>query len=283
MRMRNTLAMALTFAATQVVAQVAPVEDLGGGYQSTRQSSQRQPVAAPAAPAPAPANQAVIDLHYEVQSMRDEIRQLRGIVEEQANELRELRQRQMDDYQDLDRRLSARSDAAPVRPASPAPSFGSQPPQQQSQVQTQSQSPGYTTSTLPPGLTPASNPADEQAEQQAYTASYNLLKARKIDEAVAGFKKQVAKYPNGKFTANAYYWLGEIHLLQNNLPEAENAFAMVTTNFPAHRKAADASFKLAKVYHQQGKTDQAKVLLQKVASGNSSAAPLAQAYLSDNF
>jgi tol-pal system protein YbgF len=283
--MHKSVVTLISLVVAPVWAQVAPVEDLGS--TSSRQVS--RPVntgAITAAPAPAPAapNQALVDLHYEVQSMRDEMRQLRGMVEEQGNELRQLRQRQMDDYQDLDRRMGAMTAGAatstgsgPIQAnRSPAPSA----PADSGTTFETSPSPSATTT---PAFKPVQNPADEQAEYQTYTNNYNLLKARKIDEAVAGFKNQVAKYPSGKYTANAYYWLGEIHLLQNNLPEAEKAFAQVTNNFPAHRKAADAAFKLGKVYHQQGKNDQARAVLEKVAGGSSTAASLAQAYLSENF
>jgi tol-pal system protein YbgF len=134
-----------------------------------------------------------------------------------------------------------------------------------------------------PAVDPAPPASDSPGEYEAYTANYNLLKARKIDEAVAGFKTQVVKFPNGKYTANSYYWLGEIYLLQNNLEEAEAAFSAVTTRFPAHRKSPDAKFKLARVYHLKGDNGKAQSLLTEVAGTNSSAAALARAYLAENF
>jgi len=285
--MRKSLGLIAMVVCGQVVAAGAPVEELSNnGYRSASQAA--APAVAPQAP-----NQALIDLHYDLQGLRDEVRQLRGIVEEQANELRELRQRQMDDYQDLDRRLSARQDGSSPTPSiSSGAGMGASPAVSESQQSAQGANSGSFYSATAPsaggsdvssGVGQVQQQGDEQAEAQAYNATYNLLKARKIDEAVAGFTNLVAKYPNGKYTANAYYWLGEIYLLQNNLPQAENAFAMVTQNFPIHRKAADASFKLGKVYHQMGQTDKARNLLQQVANGNSSAAPLARAYLSDNF
>lgn len=289
--MRKSLGLIAAVVCGQVMAAGAPVEELSNnGYRPASQAAAPAPQAAP--------NQALIDLHYDLQGLRDEVRQLRGIVEEQANELRELRQRQMDDYQDLDRRLSARQDSSPAPMSSTqfGQGSGSAPGgvnsgQQSSQggFETVDTDSFYSSPAAPAdngynGAAQTQNQQqDDQSEAQAYTATYNLLKARKIDEAVAGFTNLVAKYPNGKYTANAYYWLGEIHLLQNNLPEAEKAFSMVTRNFPIHRKAADATFKLGKVYHQMGQADKARNLLQQVANGNSSAAPLARAYLNDNF
>ena len=42
-----------------------------------------------------------------MQSLRDEVRELRGVVDEMSFQLRELKQQQLDDYLDLDRRIGA--------------------------------------------------------------------------------------------------------------------------------------------------------------------------------
>ena len=268
--MRKLMGFAIFLSAATAQAAGAPVEERGPDF-----SVQSQTAAAPQRVAQGGANQAVVDLHYDIQQLREEVRQLRGTVEEQAHELRQLRQRQMDDYQDLDRRISGGGGGGgtPVAAGSSAATAG--------------QSPASAQNDLDSSFAPAGNsgqePAEDPGELAAYTETYNLLKARKIDEAVAGFRNLVAKYPNGKYTANSYYWLGEIYLLQNNLPEAEKAFGTVTVNFPAHRKAPDAMFKLGRVYHLQGQNDKARELLGKVAAGNSNAASLARAYLNENF
>ena len=53
--------------------------------------------------------------------------------------------------------------------------------------------------------------------------------------------------------------------------------------YPAHRKMLDASFKLGKVYHLQGKNEKAKALLAKVAATKGSVGKLAGDYLKANF
>ena len=260
----------------------APVEDLGAGASPlprTPASVQAQAAAQPQS------NQALVDLYYEVQSLRDEIRELRGVVEEQANELRQLQQRQMDDFQDLDRRISngalANADTGEGSTRIPPSQSGggSTPstavtPGQSAESRTSSSSMSEPSSTVS---------LASDGDYKAYITNYNLIKARKIDEAIAGFNVFIAKFPNSQYTANSYYWLGEIYLLQNNLAEAETAFATVIQKYPAHRKALDAKFKLAKVYHLQGDNERAKVVLGEVANTNSSAAALAKAYLADNF
>ncbi|MGD9661612.1 MAG: tol-pal system protein YbgF [Porticoccaceae bacterium] len=269
---QRLVGISLILVSALVNAAGAPVEEIGPDFSSYPQQAAPQPQAAQPKATAGGSNQAVIDLHYEMQSLREEVRTLRGMVEEQAHDLRELRQRQLDDYQDLDRRLGGGAAADSSNASAPSPDM---PTMQAASPEVSEPAPEFAS-----GQDSAN---DDAGEYEAYTQTYNLLKARKIDEAVAGFKTLVAKYPNGKYTANSHYWLGEIYLLQNNLPEAEKAFGAVTVSFPAHRKAPDAMFKLAKVYHLQGQNDRAKQLLTKVAAGNTSAASLAKAYLSENF
>lgn len=248
----------------------APVEELGSRAPEMNGSSSRGPASAGAA---SPQNQAVVDLYFEVQALQEEVRELRGIVEEQANEIRQLRQRQMDDYQDLDSRISGATGSGLVPQASPG---------QGPAVSTTPTQPSISRD-IPAVAEPGDTAGGMEGDYEAYTATYNLLKARKIDEAAAGFTVFVAKFPNSPYTPNAYYWLGEIYLLQNNLNEAAKAFSMVTNKFPAHRKALDAKFKLAKVYHLMGENEKSRALLNEVAATNSSAAALAKAYLNENF
>ncbi len=270
----------------------APVEELGAGQPVPGFSSVApgRPAAVAAQP---PANQALTDLHFELQSMREEVRELRGIIEEQGNELQQLRQRQLDDYQDLDSRISGGGSAAsngqtPAMSQMPTmsqpssqPSMATEPDSSEFDTPIDSGQPMDNGSFSP--VAAGGPTGGDTGDYDAYISTYNLLKAKKIDEAVAGFKVFVAKFPNSQYTANAYYWLGEIYLLQNNLPESASAFANVAQKFPAHRKAEDSKFKLAKVYHLQGQNDKAKKLLAEVASSNSSAASLARAYLDENF
>jgi tol-pal system protein YbgF len=110
-----------------------------------------------------------------------------------------------------------------------------------------------------------------------------LLKKRDFDGAVLAFKRHVIDYPNSPYIANAYYWLGEIYLLQGQDELARKAFALVVEQYPAHGKAPDANFKLGKIYHQLGEDERARALLETAAKGAGGAANKAQSYLKNNF
>jgi len=228
------------------------------------------------------ASQGATNVYLQLQEMSYEMRELRGMVEELNHEVQRLRQRQIDDYQDLDSRMSG----------VPAVSSGTSTP------------PGSGAASLPPAATleldplvgmadsgsdgqsvPAQplDPVNEGTELDSYSAAYDLLKERRIDDSTAAFLAHLQHYPRGQYAANAHYWLGEIHLLQNDLSAAETSFATVVNEFASDRKVPDALFKLGRVYHLQGQNEKAREALTRVAATNTSAAALARAYLQDNF
>lgn len=222
------------------------------------------------------------DTFSRMQMMQEEISSLRGAVEELTHELEKLKKRQQDDYQDLDSRLSAAPGSAPgeLPPRATAPPAANA--DEIDPILAAAEGGGYgVDDALPqPG---APGPDASGNELRSYTAAYDLLKDRKIDQAVMAFTAHLQQYPTGKYAANAHYWLGEIYLLQNKLGAAETSFATVVNNFTTDRKAPDAMFKLGRVYHLQGQTAKAKAILERAVNTNSSASALAKAYLQENF
>ena len=248
-----------------------PVEELGGGAGARTTSSTVSPTATQVGTRNAVASSASNDPYYRLQILQEEVRQLRGMLEEQANEITLLKKRQQEDYIDLDRRLSSSSRINVVPNPSPTGVSG---------VTTVGTSPQLKpTSTSPTAgvIKPPTNTGS--GEQAAYKQAYGFLKARKIPDAKNALKKFLLNYPQGLYAANAHYWLGEVHLLESELPEAAIEFLAVVEQYPGHRKVNDATFKLGKVYHLQNQPEKAKVLLQQIAKGSDSSARLAQDYL----
>ncbi len=216
-------------------------------------------------------------IHMQLQEMQYEIRELRGMVEELSHEVRRLRQRQIDDYQDLDSRLSGMpADSPAPRAATPAPA----PPAVVDPLLEAARTGSGAGQTTPP---PAADGAAAEREMDSYNTAYELLGNRQIEESIEAFKAHLQRYPDGRYAPNAHYWLGEIYLLQNDLSAAEEAFSTVVNDFADDRKAPDAMFKLGRVYHLQGREGQARQMMNRVATTDSSAAALARAYLQENF
>lgn len=264
------ISLALQTLSGNVVAQAVPVVDLSAPAAATQQQAQK-PVSVQSAQPVA----AVGDSYYQSQMLQEEVRELRGLVEELSYELQRVKQRQMDDYLDLDRRLSAvQSGKAPA-------DFGAQSDDlQASDVPSNTLQEGDAAAQDSPAV-PASN-AEEIAQSYAQ-ASNLLLKQRDINAAALAFKQHVIDYPGSPYIANAYYWLGEIYLLQGQDEMARQAFTLVVEQHPNHSKALDATFKLGKIYHQLGENERARELLERAAKGTGGAASKAQSYLKNNF
>ena len=247
-----SLMLAITVAPARAAA---PVAKIGAGSVS---QATRTVVQSPAA------SSSQVDTYYLLQSLRDELRVLRGMLEEQGHAIRQLKQRQVDDYLDLDRRLSGLSVGAvsstKAAPAGPV-SAGDK----------------------PVSPTPRVAVSAGDGEKAAYDKAYGILKSGQIEPAKQAFIAYIAKYPRGRYLANGQYWLGEIYMLDNQLEEAREAFSVVVEQFPAHRKVLDASFKLGKVYYLLGDKAKAKALLSSVAATKGSAGKLAADYLKANF
>ena len=250
----------------------APVSEIGSPSQPTTTA-----VVVPPLPAVQPQTPGA-DAHYQMQVLQDEVRTLRGMVEELSNEIRQLKKRQMDDYIDLDRRLSilvtGGGQGSPVAVNDSGASGAG----------TSIKAAGSGNKSNVPSGQPSLPSSSQDAEQHdQYNSAYNQLKAGNVADAVKQFKAHIAKYPNGRYVANAHYWLGEIYVMQNELELARQSFATVLERYPAHRKAPDSTFKLGQVYFMMGNKVKAKELLEKAAAGNDNAARLARSYLSENF
>lgn len=208
-------------------------------------------------------------LYYQLQTLQQEVMELRGLVEEQAHELQRLKQQRLDDYLDLDRRVSALTTGGAST---------------QSNTPTPSTAPVSTLDNRSSAVAPLADPVmTDASESVMYNAAYDLLKQRKIDESIVAFESHLQAYPRGEYAGNSYYWLGEIYLLKDDLPQAEKWFGDLLREFPDSRKVYDAQFKLGRVYHLQGRDDRARELLNIVAASTSEASRLARQYLSENF
>ncbi|WP_049722077.1 YbgF trimerization domain-containing protein [Gilvimarinus polysaccharolyticus] len=217
------------------------------------------------------------ELYYQLQALQQEVMSLRGLVEEQTFELKKLKQQRMDDYLDLDRRVSALTTGASGG-TSTAPRMTYEPSADNTLAPRVDVAAGTEGEILAKPVTSAN-----ASESEVYGAAYDLLRQREVDASIAAFKDHLARYPNGEYTGNSYYWLGEIYLLKNDLPSAQQWFGDLLRVFPSSRKVPDAQFKLGKVYHLQGQEERAKELLSIVAASNSDASRLAEQYLKENF
>jgi tol-pal system protein YbgF len=208
-------------------------------------------------------------LVYEFQALKQEIQTLRGQLEKQGYEIKRLKQQRLDDYLDLDKRLTAL---------------------------TEQQSPSAIDTPQKGSVTPAStvpatgiitNPVIAVNNEQS-KALYNdaidlLLNKQDYTGAQTKFSEYLKLYPNGQYTPNVYYWQGQILFAGSKKKEAADVFEKLITEYPTNLKVPDAKFKLARIYFDQGKKKQAKRILDQVATSDSDAALLAKSFISKNY
>lgn len=187
-----------------------------------------------------------------IQGLQQEVQELRGQLEVQAHDLKLLQQQQIAFYKDLDSRLSG--DVSSSKPSEPL--IGSKEPAPE-QLSTSK------TAALAPPVAPISraNPADEQI---SYLAAYELVKNKRYDEALNSMNLFVQKYPRGGYTANAYYWLGELYLLKKDYANAVEHFNLVLQQFPTSTKSAASMLKMGYAHAAMGNKPEAKKYLQQV-------------------
>lgn len=198
-------------------------------------------------------------LYMQFQQLQQEVATLRGMLEVQQNQLQQIEQTNLERYQALEQRTAQ---AAEQTTFTAEPTNSPQPTNQPTEQQT----------------APLAESADPAKEQEFYDAAFSLIRKRDFDTAQQAFSGFLRRYPNGQYAANAYYWLGEIHLVQEDFQAAGKAFATVIQNWPDHSKVADSMYKLADVERRMGQPERAKVILQQVTEQypRSSAAKLAQ-------
>lgn len=276
----SALVLGAVFICASTVQAQAPIIDASRPANNAPTNNATAP--APQATTPTSATPAAginqSEVFYQLQLLQQEVMQLRGLVEEQAFKLRQVKEENMERYINLDRRLAdfsknATAASASTRPAVPAATTRS------------------TSMPVPStaGRSPATTSA-QQGEKGLYDAAYGLVINKRFDEALEAFKRFLVDYPDGKYAPNSYYWMGELYqvIKPQDLDASRQAFAQLLNQYPAHSKAADAMYKLGKVHFLMGNKDKSRQWLDKVVatysgSTKSSAADKARQFISDNL
>lgn len=209
------------------------------------------------------------ELFYQLQLLQQEVMQLRGVVEEQAYLLKQVKEQNRERYIDLDRRLGEVASAPAV-----------------------AASDNNTVAALTAAVGGGSvlTVVAAAGEKEAYDAAYQLVTETRFDEALEAFKQFMVDFPQGKYTPNSYYWMGELYqvITPQDLEAARQSFTQLLDQYPTHVKVPDAMYKLGKVYFLKGDKNKARGLLEEVVSKynkgtNSSAADKARQFISANY
>lgn len=198
----------------------------------------------------------IADLTLELDELRTQLRELRGLYETQTHELESLKNRNRQVLADTDKRLrdlerkaapAAADNAADTSPNAPAPISAS------------------------------------TTEQQEYDAAFGLMKQGMYERAAKSFREFVAKYPSSELAGNAQYWTGEALYVVRNFKQSLQDFTKVIDVYPNSAKIPDALLKIGYVHHELGNLDKARQTLQQVISRypNTTSAKSAEKRLAD--
>jgi tol-pal system protein YbgF len=237
------------------------------------------PTAAPPAnTAATPSPNAVYELMGRLDKLQAEVQQLTGKVEEQGNQIAELKKSQTTMYSDFDQRLQSAE-----KGGSPGPSPAAQPTAEPApETPAASGAPETAGAELPPPpAEPEAKPANVVAtkpapkapevhasgdEKQAYQQAYASLRSGKTDQSIEQFKAYLSQYPTGGYADVSHYWLGEAYRVKLDNDSARQAFNTVLEKYPGSTKVADALLKLGYIEADQKNVAKAREYLTRVTS-----------------
>lgn len=203
-------------------------------------------------------------LQRKVEILQTEVQDLRGLVEEQSYLIQQLSEKQKTLYLDLDKRISGGTTASVPTDVTQVIRADSTSDISAANMATE------LASTIP------DNPVI-QNEAMSYKHAFNLIQAKDYTNAIKALENHLVQYPNGQYTPNVYYWLGEVSIVVKNYEQAAVNFHKVLDYYPLHAKASDSLLKLGFVSFEQGNLKEASQLFQDVQTRfpDSSAARLA--------
>ncbi|MCG7220565.1 YbgF trimerization domain-containing protein [Acinetobacter sp. AG3] len=208
------------------------------------------------------------DLIQKNQQLENQIRELRGKIEEQDHAIDQLNKELTNRYTDLDQRLELlnqklepESNQPEQAPAENAPVDSSTATDQTATAsKATTNSPAPTTAQNP--ATPANssnNTSDPVAlEKAAYTIALDAYKKGGAKQAIAPMQNFIKNYPNSIYTGNAYFWLAEFQLAIDppNYNEAKKNYEIVAAKFPNSSKAPRALYQLYSIAKDVNKNTQ---------------------------
>lgn len=118
-----------------------------------------------------------------------------------------------------------------------------------------------------PVATKAESVADVPANISAdelYKNAYGYMKKASFPTAQAWFEAFIQRFPNDDKTQNAYYWLGEVHLVQKQPQDALVAFGQAVKGFPNGDRTADSLLKMGVAFQDIGKDSLARTTWEKL-------------------
>ncbi|UXI67665.1 tol-pal system protein YbgF [Tahibacter amnicola] len=276
-----------TFLKTKLGASIAVAAAMAAATVSMPVAAQRLSLAERVAKleADAQAGKGNVDLINQIQSLQTELQQLTGQVEQLRHQLDELKERNKQQYIDLDSRLGRLEGGGTGRPAaensgqlediqlgnpngaSPEPARAADPMLDRDDAALDRPVDRPVTrepinADVPPE--PPTRRIDPAGEKATYDEAFGALKEGRYAESAKKFQAFIDTYPNSDLTANAYYWLGESYYVTQNYRVSLETFQTLLKVYPDSQKAPDAMLKTGYCLYELKQWDSAEKTLTKV-------------------
>ncbi len=219
----------------------------------------RRPARPGSSPAlPAASRESLAELFTQLEALQAEVRELRGQIDVQGNELERMKAKQRDALADFDKRVREMEQRGG---SATAPAPVKSPP-------TTATPGGTTVLGGPSGSSSAPLPKGPPTaqEQQEYDAAFALLKQGMYDRAAKAFRELVTRNPRSPLADNAQYWSGEANYVLRNFRVAQEEFQKVMSNYPGSPKIPDAMLKMGYSFYELGAFDKAREALNQVVA-----------------
>jgi tol-pal system protein YbgF len=214
-------------------------------------------------------------LEVRLSAIEDQLRELRGKVEETDNRSRKLLENFDKLQRDVDFRFNELNAAKPlVAPAAAAPAAA---PAAVPNSPTLGEATG--SGTVKPLLEKEKIPAaaaakpsakDETANfsspRELYNYAFRLLNQTQYEEAATAFDSFTKKYPKDPLVGNAFYWQGETYYIRRDYVNSADYFRQGFEAMPEGPKAADNLLKLAMSLNALSREKEACLVLQQIVS-----------------
>jgi tol-pal system protein YbgF len=198
-------------------------------------------------------NQGQGNVQYQIEQLQDEIRSLRGQVEELSH-LVKTQNHGINTPKDM---------PAPKPSVSPTKNLADESPSLKSTMLED-----QPTNSSGSRLSPTANSTND------YNEARTLLDQRRFAEAEVALTQFIKKYPKDPLLVNAHYWLGETHYIRSDYTEAAMKFGEAYQAYLDHKKGAykeqamnkgpEIMFKLASSLYNIGKYEDAKTVLDEM-------------------
>ena len=178
------------------------------------------------------------------QQLENDLRSLRGKLEEQDNEIAQLKHELENRYADLDQRLELLQQK--IDPEARNTTEDNQQDTPPSNTTITNASSSTTAAAVNKAPVVVSTQNTSELEKAAYTVALDAYKQGGAKKAIAPMQNFIKNNPNSVYISNAYFWLAEFNLAiePTNYAEAKKNYGIVANQYPNSSRAPRAVYQL---------------------------------------